>query len=173
MSWYVLQCRSGQEEEILVSCRQHLSKEALEEAFIFRCQRLWRLDGVWKPVIKEMFPGYVFLQSSNPKALSKELESYRKFLRVLEENGYLISVYEEEEEYLRKLCGDNHFMGLSYGFKDQEEGDLHMIRGPLCGQEERIVKINWHKRFAILELPVARKQAVVWAGVEYDGGMVS
>ncbi|MFQ9602849.1 MAG: transcription termination/antitermination NusG family protein [Staphylococcus aureus] len=63
MSWYVLQCRTGQEDKIIRSCRQHISPNALEEVFSFRCERLWRTDGVWKLVEKEMFPGYVFLRA--------------------------------------------------------------------------------------------------------------
>ena len=74
MSWYVLQCRTGQEDKIIRSCRQHISSNALEEVFSFRCERLWRTDGVWKLVEKEMFPGYVFLESSRPDKLSEELE---------------------------------------------------------------------------------------------------
>ena len=66
MSWYVLQCRTGREGEIIRSCRQHISADALKEVFSFRCERLWRTDGVWKLVEKEMFPGYVFLESSRP-----------------------------------------------------------------------------------------------------------
>lgn len=92
MSWYVLQCRTGQEDKIIRSCRQHISPNALEEVFSFRCERLWRTDGVWKLVEKEMFPGYVFLESSRPDKLSEELEAYRKILKVMEEPGYLISV---------------------------------------------------------------------------------
>ena len=78
MSWYVLQCRTGREGEIIRSCRQHISADALKEVFSFRCERLWRTDGVWKLVEKEMFPGYVFLESSRPDKLSEELEAYRK-----------------------------------------------------------------------------------------------
>ena len=88
--WYVLRCREGQEETIIRSCRQHLSKEACDEVFSFRCERLWRRDGVWKLMEKEMFPGYVFVESHHPGLLSQELDQYRSILRVMEEDGYLI-----------------------------------------------------------------------------------
>ena len=49
MSWYVLQCRVGQEREIIASLRQRLSSEALSAAFLFQSERLWRAGGgVWK-----------------------------------------------------------------------------------------------------------------------------
>lgn len=170
MSWYVLQCRTGQEENIIRSCRQHLSNHALDAAFSFRCERLWKTDGVWKLVEKEMFPGYVFLESSAPELLSEELEQYRKILRVMEEPGYLISVYEEEERNLRELCGKNHFLKMSYGYK--ADGIDHITAGPLKGLEERIVRIDWHRRFAQIEVSVARKRSIVWAGLGLDERVV-
>ena len=168
MSWYVLQCRSGREGEIIRSCRQHISADALKEVFSFRCERLWRTDGVWKLVEKEMFPGYVFLESSRPDKLSEELEAYRKILRVMEEPGYLISVYEEEEEYLRKLCGERHYLKMSFGYKDKEKGRSFITEGPLKGLENQIAKYDWHRRFAQLRIPVSRKEVVVWAGIGFD-----
>lgn len=168
MSWYVLQCRIGSEQTIVRSCRQHLSGEALESAFTFRCERLWKSDKTWKTVEKDMFPGYVFLQSSNPSQLSKELDAYRKILKVMEEDGYLLSVYQEEEQYLRELCGDEHFLKMSFGYRDREKGISHITEGPLKAFEDRIIRIDWHRRYAQLEVLLARKKAVVWAGLGID-----
>lgn len=171
MSWYVLQCRPGREEEITASLRNHLSEEALEEAFFFQSERLWRVNGSWKIQKKELFPGYVFLQSSSPEKLSAELEEYRSIVRVMEEPGFLISVYPEEEIYLRRLCGKNHFLGLSYGYKDKESGDSKITRGPLAGMEHQIVSFDWHRRFAKLEIALGKRKTVIWAGLEIDGAV--
>ncbi len=164
MSWYVLQCRTGQEEEILRMCRRKLSESVLEDAFMFRAERLWRgPGGIWKIIVKDMFPGYVFLQSSERERLSKELDICRPVVHVLEESGYLISVYDEEERYLRQLCGNRHVMRLSYGYR--EDGVDHIVDGPLKGMEDRIIRADWHRRFAKIDIPVARKSAIVWAGL--------
>ena len=136
MSWYVLQCRAGREAEMVNSLNQHLSREALEEAFYFQSERLWRSEGSWKRQKKELFPGYVFLQSENPGLLSEALEEYRQIVRIMEEPGYLISVYPEEEEYLRGLCGTDHFLPLSYGYKDRVTGCSRITKGPLAGREK-------------------------------------
>lgn len=166
MSWYVLHCKPGREDIIIRSCRQHLSKFVLEAAFTFRCERLWRVDGAWRPVEKELFPGYVFLQSSHTKELSEELEEYRRILKVMEENGYLISVYEDEEANLRMLCGEDHFLKMSYGFKDKENGISRITQGPLMDLGDRIIKLDWHRRFAQIEILLSRQKAVVWAGLD-------
>lgn len=164
MSWYVMQCRSGNGQEMIHSLKQHLSKAILEDAFVFRNERLWRTPGgIWKLIEKEMFPGYVFLQSSNQDALLEELEEYRKIVRVMEEPGYLISVYKEEEESLRWLCDDRHFLRLSYGYR--ENGVDYILEGPLKGMEDCILKADWHRRFAQIEVSMAGKKQIVWAGL--------
>lgn len=166
MSWFVLQCRIGQEKKIIQSCRQHLSACVLDAAFSFHCERLWRAGGIWNMTEKEMFPGYIFLESKQPQKLSKELEQYRNIIKVMEEPGYLISVYEEEEKNLRELCGENHCLKMSYGYK--ENGINRITEGPLMRMKKCIVQLNWHRRFAQVEIPVAKRKTIIWAGLEFD-----
>lgn len=175
MSWYILQCRRGQESAIIESCRKHLSSYVLEEAFVFHGQRLWKSQGVWKLVERDLFPGYIFLQSSQPEYLLKELEEYRPFLRIMEEPGDLISVYKDEEEVWKRLCGEEHLLKMSYGYRDKEEGTSYITGGPLAMMQENIVKIDWHRRYAQLEVVFTRKKAVVWAGIDIvpEDGMKS
>jgi transcriptional antiterminator NusG len=166
--WYVLQCRAGREGMILRSCRRQLSSEALEDAFVFRCERFWRSEGMWKRVERDMFPGYVFLQSARPDMLSEELNRYREIFHILAELGYMIPVYEDEEASLRELCGARHILSISYGYRDREAGRDCITRGPLKGREKRLLKLDWRRRFAQVEVSLVRRQAVVWAGIGLD-----
>lgn len=168
--WYVLQCQSGKEESVLHACRRALPPEAMEDAFLLRCERLWRSDGAWKPVIRTMFPGYVFLESSRPRLLAAELGrcAGTGLYRPMEEAGWLIPVYEEEEERLRELCGKRRILPLSYGYRDRESGRDRFVSGPLKGRAGQIQTIDWHRRFARLEVPLARRKAVIWAGIKPD-----
>lgn len=169
MSWYVLQCRPGTEKIMVNSLKQHLSRTVLEDAFFFQSARLYRIGGRWKPIVKDLFPGYVFMESSSPIELSERLQEYRMFTHILEEDKYLISVYQKEEEYLRMLCGESHFLELSYGYKDRTEDRSYIISGPLRGMEARVRKFDWHRRFAKLEISIGKNTATVWAGLELSG----
>ena len=103
------------------------------------------------------------MESENPEQLSRELEEYRGIVRILEEPGYLYSVYAEEEKRLLALCGPEHVLRLSYGYR--ENGVNCLIDGPLKGIESQIIKADWHRRFAQVEIPVSGKKTIVWAGL--------
>ena len=108
MGWYVLHCKSGQEETIIRSCKHHLSKPALDDAFQFSYERMKKYLGEWHVDTYRMFPDYVFLQSSRPELLLKELKQYRDITDVLAQEDMLLPVQPEEEAMIRTLCGERH-----------------------------------------------------------------
>lgn len=164
--WYVLQCREGREDAMIRACRRHLSAEALNDAFSFRCERLWRRDGEWKRMEKELFPGYVFLESSRPDLLAEELRQFAPVFRVLGGPDLPISVCAGEEESLRRLCGRAHYLALSYGYR--ENGTDYITSGPLALAKQRIRRIDWHRRFAQVEVSIGRRRMTAWAGIGLD-----
>ena len=52
---------------------------------------------------------------------------------------------------------------MSYGYR--ENGVNCLIDGPLKGMESQIIKADWHRRFAQVEIPVSGKKTIVWAGL--------
>lgn len=164
MGWYVLYCKAGQEEILIRSCRQHLSDRALEEAFQFSYERMKKYLGAWHVDTYRMFPNYVFLQSSAPKQLSKELEQYRNITDILEGDGLLLPVKQEEEEMIRALCGEHHHMSLSRGIV--RDGAIRVIEGPLVGRESLIRRIDLHRRIAVLNLKLNAEGKDIWAGID-------
>lgn len=164
MGWYALYCRSGQEDTIIRSCKQNLSRQALTDAFQFSYERMKKYLGEWHVDTYAMFPNYVFLQSEYPDVLSEELEQYRKIVSVLESERLLLAVYPEEENVIMQLCGDCHHMRMSKGII--EDGTLRVIDGPLEGREAMIRKVDRHKRVAMLNLKISPEIPDVWAGLE-------
>ena len=75
MGWYVLSCRPGEETEVIQACRTFLSPQAMEDVFQFSYERMRKYLGDWHVDTCPMFPGRVFLQSSRPELLLKELEA--------------------------------------------------------------------------------------------------
>ena len=103
--WYVIYCPNHREENLVQSCRQHLSREALKDVFYLTYDKMRRYQGAWHTERQQMFPHYIFLESDNEERLRKELEEYREFVTILEDREILIPVQKEEEQLLRGCAG--------------------------------------------------------------------
>ena len=59
--WYVMQVRTGTEENIRVQCVRKIPPEILERCFIPYYEEKKRIRGEWTVKKKVLFPGYVFV----------------------------------------------------------------------------------------------------------------
>lgn len=149
--WYVLYCPRQREEEVLYACKKHLTKDALEDAFVFTYDRMRRYDGSWHLERQLLFPYYVFLESMDEERLAEELKCCFQVFTVFDSNGKLVKVEPEEEKMLRLLCGTGHHSRMSRGYI--QNGQTVVTEGPLRGRENLIRKIDRHKRIAQVGMP--------------------
>lgn len=167
--WYLLDCCKQEEVKILNLCRRILSKEAAKDMFLLTYDQMRRYEGVWHTEKKLMFPSYVFLESENEKFLREVLDKNSKELFPVEKpgkNGHLIRIDREVEELLKYLCGNTHHLEMSKGII--QKGVPRIIAGPLKGMEDRICRIDRHKRLAKLAVPVERNLRYITAGLEIE-----
>lgn len=71
--WYVMQVRTGTEENIRCQCQRLISNNVLERCFIPYYQQKKRFQGEWHIQERILFPGYVFLIAQNLECLSESL----------------------------------------------------------------------------------------------------
>lgn len=162
--WCVLKCRAGMADEVMASCKSRISNDILRDIFIFTYDRMKRYEGSWHTETKEMFPGYVFMETGNISALEEQLKPYAGFVDLLGDRSMLRRVDPEEERFLRSLCGQEHHLGMSRGYI--RDGITHIVNGPLVGQERRIHRIDRHKRIANIWISDAAPKRLVAAGLE-------
>lgn len=140
-------CKKQEEQKILTICRDRLSEKIIRDIFILTYDRLRKYQGVWHLEQQLLFPGYIFLECEEEKGLLEELK------KVHEDMGCgkrLIRVSREEERFLRKLFGKEHHLEMSRGIIS--EGSTKITEGPLKGMENRICRIDRHKRLARVEI---------------------
>ncbi len=155
--WYVIYCPNQKEEEVIASCRRHLTADALRDAFVLTYDRMRRYEGVWHVERQPLFPDYVFLESGNPELFAREIKKYETVFHVLGDDEGPSPLEPEEERFLRKLCGPYHHSGMSRGYI--LDGKTHVTEGPLLGKEELICRIDRHKRLARLAMPGGEAKA--------------
>ena len=150
-NWFVLFVKTGDEVKAL----RALKTEGLD-AFMVTMEVVHRKQGKSFLVAKNMFPGYLFVESEldlvefdiQLKMLSNRISYFMKLLKFDNEGTSVL--YPDEKEYLQRLVNDKKVVEHSIGFIEGNE--VFVTEGPLQGFESKIVKIDRHKRRATLEV---------------------
>lgn len=162
--WYVLQVRTGTEENIRTQCRNNIPEAVLTRCFIPYYEEKRRIRGTWTVIRKVLFPGYVFAVTDRPDDLHQSLKQVIGLTKLIGTGQEIVPLTEEEKNFLEELGGEEQVMAMSEGII---EGDQVIVtKGPLKGKEGMIRKIDRHKRKVWLEVKIFGKMQRVEAGLE-------
>lgn len=171
--WYVIQTVTGKEEELMLFIRTLLSREHFENCFMIRAEWLKRLGGEWQLQIRPLFPGYVFIETDEPERIYMELKAVPNFSRLLgNSRDEFIPVKAEEEKFLRMITGA---VGSGWDFGDavvrltsvetDDDGKVVSMNGALMYFEKEIVRMNLHKRYAVVQTQMLGEERSLVFGV--------
>lgn len=155
--WCTLQVRLGH-EHVAANRIRGLASDILQDCFVLERQALRRVQGVWTLAIEIMYPGYIFLVTTDSQALQERLKGFLSFGRLLETDGALNTLDSREAAFIASFGGPDHIVHLSRG--SIVNGELVVHEGPLQGHTSLIRKIDRHKRIARLDIGGARTATV-------------
>ena len=157
--WYVIQVRTGSEENIRLQCEANIPQDVMERCFIPYYEERRRIRGEWMTLKKILFPGYVFL-------ITEEIdELFYQLKKVIGLTGdEIIPLTERERDFLLRFGGENQIVEMSEGIIEQSR--IRILSGPLMGMEGQIRKIDRHKRKAWLEMEMFGRVQRVEVGLE-------
>ena len=164
--WYVLQVRTGTEENIRQQCRSNISDTVLEHCFIPYYEEKRRIRGEWTIQKKVLFPGYVFVITEIEKLdqLYQSLKTIIGLTKLIGTGREIVPLTEEEKNFLVGFGGEYQVVEMSEGVI---EGDKTIVtKGPLMGREGYIRKIDRHKRKAWLEIKMFGRIQEIQVGLE-------
>ena len=107
--WYVMQVRTGTEENIRCQCQRMISSDILKRCFIPYYQQKKRFQGKWHIQERILFPGYVFLIAENLEQLAENLRKEEQLVTMstgIIENDQvriLTGPLQGMEGYIRKI----------------------------------------------------------------------
>ena len=149
---YVIQVTGGQEER----ARQlvlRLLPDVAEDCYTPAYEAMKKIHGEWKLCRGVLFPGYIFVQATDPAALAHRLASVPAFTRLLGGN---------DDSFIPNV--ETHVVEMSEGVI---EGDRVLVtKGPLRGHEAQIARVDRHKRTAELEVHMFGRTKRVKVGLE-------
>lgn len=148
--WYVIQVRTGREHEILTLYDRRI-KSTDEELFIMRCMRYIRNPGGgFHEQEANAFPGYIFADTKDINNLKERLNDIPELTKIVGAGDEVFPIYQEEENLLKLLGGDEHLISTSKGI---QKGDKIIVSsGSLAGLEGKIAWVNRHRRTACIEI---------------------
>lgn len=165
--WYVIQVRTGTEEEIQRQCEKIIDKSILERSFIPKYEQERKYQGKWHTELKVLFPGYVFLVSEDMRKLFFELKRVIGLTKLLGTGETIVPLTGEEASFLLRLGGEEQTVEMSEGIIENDR--VIVTSGPLRGNEALIKKIDRHKRKAWLEIEMFGRTVEMQVGLEVVG----
>lgn len=156
--WYVMQVRTGTEENIRCQCQRLINSNVLERCFIPYYQQKKRFQGEWHIQERILFPGYVFLIAENPEKLVNGLT------KLIGTGDEIVSLVQEEIDLLMKIGTDKQLVEISSGIIENDR--VQILAGPLMGMEGNIRRIDRHKRMAYLEIEMFGRTVEMKVGLE-------
>lgn len=162
--WYVVQVVGGQEKSTLELVQHFVDGATLKEAFIPQREIMRHRDGKWVKGYEILFPGYLFVDASNPDKLFSELVQVPAFTRLLGSDEAFIPLTRQEMGLINAFAGDNHIVEMSEGIIEGD--DIRILRGPLRDCDAVIKKIDRHKRVAYVQMHILGRETLVKLGLE-------
>ena len=127
--WYVMQVRTGTEENIRCQCQRTIDRRILERCFIPYYQQKKRFQGQWHIQERILFPGYVFLIAENLEPLMENLKHVIGMTRIIGTGETIVPLTDQEVELLIRMGGDKEqLVRLSQGII---QGDRYISQAAL------------------------------------------
>lgn len=174
--WYALRTVSGKEERAAALLRERAEADLFLFCRVLKKNRVFRSGGRLHILEDVMFPGYVFIKTACPEALAEETGKARAFPQIFsfEASGASgqrpVPLADADVAFLEHVCGKSlqRTMGISRVFLDRER---RIVRadGVLAPYLDRIVRLNLHKRFAVVEALLFNRTQPVLFGIALTG----
>ena len=162
--WYVIQVRSGTEENIKIQCEKKVSQEIMKRCYIPYYEKMRRYKGAWHKEQRILFPGYVFVISDELEELFSGLKSVIGLTKLIGTGQEIVPLTEQEAALIERLGNDNGLVELSQGII--QGGRTVITSGPLKGMEGCIRRIDRHKRTAQIEIELMGRVVEAQVGLE-------
>ena len=166
-SIYVVYSPSGKTEKTAELIRQTILLDG-ETVFVPKIERLKKIHGYLRLETRDLFPGYLFIETSDPEALGKRLAESAKYradyVKLLKNDNLVMPLLPDEERWYRQIANDSHVIEMSFG--RVEDGHVTVTSGPLKGMEDQIVHVNRHKRIAVVRAMFLGEEKEVVLGLE-------
>ena len=162
--WYVIQVLKGREDAMAELIGRVVPADEMSECFSPKYATEAKIRGCWVPVVRELFPGYLVVDTDDPLAVEQRLLKLEEFARVLRQGDTFMPLEEAEVELIGGFTErGRRTVPMSRAVKQGER--VVVTEGPLVGREALIKSVNRHKSCATLELDFCGRKMTTRVGL--------
>ena len=153
--YYVIQVKTGKEQKAINDILKNKPIDGDFDVFAPYRKVLKKIHGEFKEITERCFPGYIFVETNDVKALFRQLyftPGYEKLLGREADTDNFVPLDKDEARMIDILYNANSNRTTEISNIEVKVGEtIRVLDGPLLGLETQIKKINLHKRTVTVE----------------------
>ena len=160
-NWYALFVVTGEEDNVKERLKYRLKDRF--RLLVPKRRLKERRDGVWRPRIRTLFPGYVLMNGTIDTEAYYLMKGVPGLLRLLRSGFEPFRIEREEMAVINRLICNSETIGYSSVLV--ENGRVIVVDGPLVSLEGQIIRINHRKGRAEVRLNFMGEPRTVELGI--------
>ena len=170
--WYTLQVKKGQEEYfcriIQEKIKNKKSKNTLiQECFFLQRERMKKFGGSFHKVQEIVFPPYIFVHTNQEKEVTQLFEQTPELSELLHSKQFT-PLQKEEVDFILRWGDETHLLKLSV-IRVNEDKTVEIIDGSLKNYKKELVKLDLHRRTAIIQTQFLGEKQEIHLGFQIMG----
>ena len=149
--WCVLYGKDGDEERMEQFVRGVLPGHSYSRCFHPLQHKMMRHSGEWRDIVFRLLPGYVFIETDDPKRVYQVLKNTPKQLLFSTDDAVSV-LAGDDAALLENIMDQDGQIGISTVRVAGEEKDgrkqIEYLSGPLITVADRVTRVNLHRRIA-------------------------
>ncbi len=167
MSWYAIFVETGFEEEVCLNIDKLkvLGIGEIQYNLLVPKRKIYeRKRGIRRTVVKNMFPGYVLLETNKINEFYIHVRSIPHIIKFLKSSYYFLEVSINEITQIISMTDKKGFINISQALVINDK--IHITEGPLLGREGIIKKIDKRKGRAKVEFIISNNALLIDLGID-------
>lgn len=136
-----------------------------EECFIPMRDRRIKHDGRWNLVQEKLIPGYVFIVTIQPEEVFHSLKVIPHLTKLLGADDGFTPLTDHEVVFLKRFGDKDHLVHLSEAIVEAAN-QVRILSGNLKNYEGEVIKVNLHKRSAIVRISFMGATTDIYLGID-------
>ena len=139
----------------------------IQECFFLQRERMKKFGGRFHKVQEIVFPPYIFVHTNQEKEVNQLFEQTPELSELLHSKQFT-PLQKEEVDFILRWGDETHLLKLSV-IRVNEDKTVEIIDGSLKNYKKELVKLDLHRRTAIIQTQFLGEKQEIHLGFQIMG----